>query len=256
MEEIRQARVREVCRRHIAARQLPMHFVDVDFDAGGRSATIFFSSEKQVDFRDLFRDLCLELRMRVILHRIGPRDEARRAGTCGPCGRALCCKTFLAGFPPVSVRMVKAQKFPLTPERSSGMCGRLKCCIAFESGPDLSRREGCPGCCLPTPETEKTQGASGTLKSLSGEPSSGARASSGQARFLCPAGRGPQKRFQATSTRGEMAPALSAFCCPMPLGLRAFFGAGRVPCHAGNNPVRCRRSLLGGGRTVPGPFPR
>lgn len=159
MHEKRRTEIRESCRRHIAARQLPMRFVDVDFDAGGRSATIFFSSEEKVDFRDLVRDLCRELRMRVMLHRIGPRDEAKRAGTCGPCGRALCCKTFLAGFPPVSVRMVKLQGFPLTPDRSSGMCGRLKCCLAFETGSDLPRREGCPGCRLPTLETGRIQGA-------------------------------------------------------------------------------------------------
>jgi cell fate regulator YaaT (PSP1 superfamily) len=159
MDDKRRAEVREICRRHIATRKLPMRVVDVDFDAGGRSATVYFSSEEKVDFRELFRDLCRDLRMRVILHRIGPRDEARRTGTCGPCGRALCCRSFLAGFPPVSVRMVKAQKFPLTPDRSSGMCGRLKCCLAFEAGTELPRRKGCPGCCLPTLETERAQGA-------------------------------------------------------------------------------------------------
>lgn len=159
MEDARRAEVREICRRNIAARKLPMRFVDVDFDVGGRSATVFFSSEHRVDFRDLFRDLCRDLGMRVILHRLGPRDEARRAGTCGPCGRALCCRSFLTGFPPVSVRMVKAQRFPLTPDRSSGMCGRLKCCLAFEAGTELPRRGGCPGCCLPTLVPERAPGA-------------------------------------------------------------------------------------------------
>jgi cell fate regulator YaaT (PSP1 superfamily) len=137
-----------------------MRYVGVEFDADGRSATIFFTSEEQVDFRALVRDLCRDLHLRVILHRIGPRDGAKRTGTCGPCGRPLCCRSFLAGFPPVSVKAVKAQRFPLTPERASGMCGRLKCCLAFETGTDLPRREGCPGCCLPALEAGRTQGVS------------------------------------------------------------------------------------------------
>jgi cell fate regulator YaaT (PSP1 superfamily) len=135
-----------------------MRFVDVTFDPGGRSATIVFASDEKVDFRELVRDLCRDLRLRVILHRIGPRDVARRTGTCGPCGRALCCKSFLVGFPPVSVRMVKAQRFPLTPDRSSGMCGRLKCCLAFETATGHSRQEGCQDCCLSSLEAGRPQG--------------------------------------------------------------------------------------------------
>lgn len=161
----RRAEVREICRRRFAARKLPMRFMDVDFDAGGRSATIVFASEERVDFRELVRDLSRDLRMRVILHRIGPRDEARRTGTCGPCGRALCCKSFLAGFPPVSVRGVKAQRFPLTPDRSSGMCGRLKCCLAFETATGHSRQEGCQNCCLSSLEVGKAQDATDTPES-------------------------------------------------------------------------------------------
>ncbi|MGH7535028.1 MAG: PSP1 C-terminal domain-containing protein, partial [Gemmatimonadales bacterium] len=72
--------MREICRRRFAARRLPLRFVDVDFDAGGRSATIFFASDEKVDFRELVRDLCRDLRVLVILHRIGPRDEAKRTG--------------------------------------------------------------------------------------------------------------------------------------------------------------------------------
>jgi cell fate regulator YaaT (PSP1 superfamily) len=137
----------------------------VDFDAGGRSATIVFVSDEKVDFRELVRDLCRDLRLRVILHRIGPRDEARRTGACGPCGRALCCKSFLTGFPPVSVRTVKAQRFPLTPDRSSGMCGRLKCCLAFETATGHSRQEGCQNCCLASLDVGRPQGAADTPES-------------------------------------------------------------------------------------------
>jgi cell fate regulator YaaT (PSP1 superfamily) len=164
-DDTRRAEVREICRRRFAARKLPMRFVDVDFDAGGRSATIVFVSDEKVDFRELVRDLCRDLRLRVILHRIGPRDEARRTGACGPCGRALCCKSFLTGFPPVSVRTVKAQRFPLTPDRSSGMCGRLKCCLAFETATGHSRQEGCQNCCLASLDVGRPQGAADTPES-------------------------------------------------------------------------------------------
>jgi cell fate regulator YaaT (PSP1 superfamily) len=164
-DETRRARVREICRRHFAARKLPMRFVDVDFDAGGRSATVYFFSEEKVDFRELFPDLSRDLRLRVTLHRLGPRDEAKRSGTCGPCGRMLCCRTFLAAFPAVSVRMVKAQKFPLTPDRSSGMCGRLKCCLAYEAGIGPPQGAGCLDCCLPALEPGRVQVGSATSES-------------------------------------------------------------------------------------------
>lgn len=137
---------RAICRRCIAASGLPLQFADVDVDRGRRAATVFFSSDAKVDFRELCRDLGRHLRMRVILHRLGPRDLAKRAGTCGPCGRALCCKSFLSDIPSVSVKVVKRQKFPLTPERSAGMCGRLKCCLAYETGAGACRAGVCGGC--------------------------------------------------------------------------------------------------------------
>ncbi len=137
------AEVRAICRRCFAAARLPMQFVDVDVDPGRPAATVFFASESTVDFRELCRDLGRQLRMRVRLHRLGPRDMAKRTGTCGPCGRGLCCKSFLSGFPAVSVKLVKAQRFPLTPERSAGMCGRLKCCLAYEMGGETGCGTGC-----------------------------------------------------------------------------------------------------------------
>lgn len=147
--QARRAEARSICRQHFAARDLPMRFVDVDFDLGGRTARIFYSSESRIDHRGLFRDLCRDLRMRVTMCRLGPRDLAKRTGTCGPCGRALCCKSFLADFPPVAVKMVKEQQFPLTPDRSAGMCRRLKCCLTFERANGVLTRGECGGCCLP-----------------------------------------------------------------------------------------------------------
>ncbi len=157
--EARRAEVRNICRQHFAARDLPMRFMDVDFEPGGRTATIFYTSESRVDYRALFRDLCRDLRMRVTMCRLGPRDLAKRTGTCGPCGRVLCCKSFLADFPPVAVKMVKEQQFPLTPDRSAGMCGRLKCCLTFEGARGTSARAGCGGCCRPPVSAGDASGA-------------------------------------------------------------------------------------------------
>jgi len=148
-EETHRAEIRAICLRQFASGGLPLRFVDVDVDAGRRAATVFFTSDFNVDFRELCRTLRRELRMRVTLHRLGPRDLAKRAGTCGPCGRPLCCKSFLSGFPPVSVKLVKAQKFSLTPERLAGMCGRLKCCLAYERGEGACHQAGCGNCCSP-----------------------------------------------------------------------------------------------------------
>src|SRR6476661_1141858 len=85
-----------------------------------------------VDFRALVRDLGGRLKARVELRQIGPRDEARLQGGIGPCGRDLCCATFLKDFEPVSVRMAKDQELPVNPLRIAGACGRLMCCLKYE----------------------------------------------------------------------------------------------------------------------------
>jgi cell fate regulator YaaT (PSP1 superfamily) len=85
-----------------------------------------------VDFRALVRDLGGRLKGRVELRQIGPRDEARLQGGIGPCGRDLCCATFLKDFEPVSVRMAKDQELPVNPMRIAGACGRLMCCLKYE----------------------------------------------------------------------------------------------------------------------------
>ena len=94
--------------------------------------TIYFSAPHRVDFRALVRDLAGRLSGRVELRQVGPRDEARLQGGIGPCGRDLCCATFLKDFEPVSVRMAKDQDLPVNPLRIAGACGRLMCCLKYE----------------------------------------------------------------------------------------------------------------------------
>ncbi|MGE5235962.1 MAG: regulatory iron-sulfur-containing complex subunit RicT [Acidobacteriota bacterium] len=100
---------------------------------------VTFAAEERVDFRELLRDLGRRTRRRVELRQIGVRDQARASGGWGPCGRTLCCSTFMARFASVTIRMAKAQNLSLSPSRISGMCGRLMCCLAHEA-PEAAAR--------------------------------------------------------------------------------------------------------------------
>jgi cell fate regulator YaaT (PSP1 superfamily) len=106
--------------------------VAIDYLDGEEKVVVYFSAPHRVDFRALVRELAAELRARVDLRQLGPRDEARVQGGIGPCGRDLCCATFLKDFEPVSVRMARDQDLPLNPLKISGACGRLMCCLKYE----------------------------------------------------------------------------------------------------------------------------
>lgn len=111
---------------------LPMKLVGAEYTLDGLQLTIYFTAENRVDFRELVRDLACRLRTRVQLHQIGARDHTRLAGGYGPCGRELCCTSFLTEFAPVSMRMAKDQSLFLNPVKFSGVCGKLMCCLRFE----------------------------------------------------------------------------------------------------------------------------
>jgi cell fate regulator YaaT (PSP1 superfamily) len=103
------------------------------YDSQGERLTIFFSAEERVDFRDLVRKLGQALETRVELRQVGPRDEAKLLGSIGRCGYPLCCQNFLTSFASVSIKMAKEQNLALNPMKISGVCGRLLCCLAYES---------------------------------------------------------------------------------------------------------------------------
>src|ERR1700689_3141825 len=128
----RRAEGRGAARRLIREPDLPMKVIAVDYVADTNVFTLYFSAPQRVDFRALVRDLAARMRARVELQQIGPRDEARLQGGIGPCGRDLCCATFLKDFEPVSVRMAKDQELPVNPLRIAGACGRLMCCLKYE----------------------------------------------------------------------------------------------------------------------------
>ncbi len=121
------------CLERIKERELPMKLTKVEYLFDGSKITFYFVSPDRVDFRELVKDLAQEFKTRIELRQIGVRDEARMFGGFGPCGRPLCCTTFLKEFQPVSMKMAKVQDLALSPAKLSGICGRLMCCLAYES---------------------------------------------------------------------------------------------------------------------------
>jgi len=120
------------CRERIYELDLKMSLSRVQYTFSGRKALFYFTAETRVDFRELVKDLSNFTRIKVEMRQIGVRDEARMLGGCGPCGQELCCSKFLSDFTPVSIRMAKDQLLSLSPEKISGVCGRLMCCLAYE----------------------------------------------------------------------------------------------------------------------------
>lgn len=121
-----------ICAERVAEHKLPMTLIKAEYNFDGSRLTFFFTSDKRVDFRALVRDLARTFHTRIELRQVGPRDEAKLLGGIGPCGRALCCSTFLPDFARVSIKMAKDQDLPLNPVKISGVCGRLLCCLSYE----------------------------------------------------------------------------------------------------------------------------
>ncbi|MFH1411269.1 MAG: stage 0 sporulation family protein [Candidatus Omnitrophota bacterium] len=124
----------KVCSKKIEEHKLPMKLVDAEYSFDRSKIIFYFTSDNRVDFRVLVKNLASIFRVRIELRQIGVRDEARMLGGHGPCGRNLCCMTFLKDFNPVTIKMAKTQNLPLNPAKISGLCGRLMCCLGYEYG--------------------------------------------------------------------------------------------------------------------------
>lgn len=135
LEEIREKEKEafRICVDKIAAHGLPMKLVSVDYTFDGNKIIFYFTADGRIDFRELVRDLAAVFRTRIELRQIGVRDEAKMMGGQGCCGRELCCASWLREFTPVSIRMAKEQNLSLNPAKISGICGRLMCCLKYES---------------------------------------------------------------------------------------------------------------------------
>ena len=129
---LREEEALRFCWERVRARALPMKLVKVEYLLGGNKAVFYFASEGRIDFRELVKDLAYRLHTRVEMRQIGVRDASMMIGGLGPCGRELCCSSWLQRFEPVSIRMAKTQNLSLNPQKVSGVCGRLMCCLAYE----------------------------------------------------------------------------------------------------------------------------
>lgn len=119
-------------REEIASHGLAMQLVDVELLFGGEKMIFFYLSEDRVDFRELVRSLAKRFKTRIEMRQIGIRDEAKLLADYGDCGKPVCCNTHLDKMPRVSMKMAKVQKASLDPNKISGRCGRLKCCLRYE----------------------------------------------------------------------------------------------------------------------------
>lgn len=122
-----------ICTDKVREHQLEMKLVDAEYTFDRNKLIFYFTADGRVDFRELVRDLAAVFRTRIELRQIGVRDEAKMLGGIGPCGRVLCCSSFLGDFEPVSIKMAKDQNLSLNPTKISGLCGRLMCCLKFEN---------------------------------------------------------------------------------------------------------------------------
>lgn len=124
----------EVCKEQIKKNKLEMNLVDVEYKFDGSKIIFYFTADGRVDFRELVKDLAAIYKTRIELRQIGVRDEVRKIGGNGVCGRELCCCSFLNNFDIVSIKMAKEQSASLNPSKISGNCGRLMCCLKYEQG--------------------------------------------------------------------------------------------------------------------------
>jgi cell fate regulator YaaT (PSP1 superfamily) len=156
-QQQREQEAQRICLLKIKERNIPMKLARVEQLFDGSRLIFYYTAEGRVDFRELVRDLAAHFRTRIEMRQIGVRDEARMLGGYGPCGRPLCCTTWLNAFEPISIKMAKQQNLSLNPSKLSGMCGRLKCCLRYElpNGKGVKHggcadEGGCGSCSNPT----------------------------------------------------------------------------------------------------------
>ena len=143
---LREQEAQLFCQQRIKQRNMEMKLVQAEYLFDGSKIIFYFTADGRVDFRELVRDLAQHFRTRIEMRQIGVRDEAKKVGGLGICGRELCCSNHLREFAPVSVKMAKAQGLALNPSKISGQCGRLLCCLAYEYETYNEMKKGMPKC--------------------------------------------------------------------------------------------------------------
>ena len=144
--EILEQESRQFCLEKIRERNLPMKLIDVECLFDKSQIIFYFTAENRVDFRELIKDLVQRFKIRIELRQIGARHEARMIKGLGICGREVCCANLIPNLDRVSVKMAKEQSVSLNPEKISGLCGRLMCCLAFEFDGYQDMKRNIPKC--------------------------------------------------------------------------------------------------------------
>ena len=134
----------EKCEEKIKEFDLPMKLIEAEYKFDGTKLTFYFSSDKRIDFRELVKSLAAIFKTRIEMRQIGVRDEVKRIGGNGVCGRELCCCSYLRNFETVSIKMAKEQNLSLNPTKISGNCGRLMCCLKYEQCVYCDKLEALP----------------------------------------------------------------------------------------------------------------
>ena len=158
----------ETCKKKIEKHNLPMKLINVEYKYDGSKVIFYFTADGRIDFRELVKDLAAVFKTRIELRQIGVRDEIKRMGGLGPCGRELCCCTFLDNFETVSIKMAKEQNISLNPSKISGKCGRLMCCLKYEQNvyEDISKNMPKIGAIVKTEEGKGEVVSVETLKEV------------------------------------------------------------------------------------------
>lgn len=129
---IRERGAFQFCEQHIKTLNLPMKLIDVEYRLDRKKIIFFFTADDRIDFRELVKILAAELKTRIEMRQISTREETRRIGSIGACGKPVCCYQFIDDFDPVNTQLIKEQNLPMNPTKISGVCGKLKCCFRFE----------------------------------------------------------------------------------------------------------------------------
>ncbi len=132
------------CLKIVERMRVELTLVRVEQIFGRERVVVYYVADGRVDFRELVRALAAEFQTRIEMKQIGVRDETKLLADVGDCGREVCCNTFLATMPPVSMKMAKLQKATLDPTKVSGRCGRLKCCLRYEFDAYYELQESSP----------------------------------------------------------------------------------------------------------------
>jgi len=158
----------DIALKNIKKHKLDMNLIDVEYKFDNSKLLFYFTADGRIDFRELVKDLAAIFKTRIELRQIGIRDEIKRIGGNGICGRELCCCSHLSSFETVSIKMAKEQNLSLTPSKISGACGRLMCCLKYEQEVYEEKLSRLPkvGAIVKTEEGEGIVEAVETLKEI------------------------------------------------------------------------------------------